>query len=45
MNKFLNIGKDIEEFVRFNKVGVDVWRCIGVLIFDCNIKKGLKVNF
>ena len=45
VNKFPNIGKDIEEFVRSNKVGADAWRRTGVLTFDGNIKKGPKVTF
>ena len=45
VNKFPNIGKDIEEFVRSNKVGADAWRRTGVLTFDRNIKKGPKVTF
>lgn len=39
------MGKDIEEFVCFWKVGVDVWCCIGVLIFDGNFRIGLKVIY
>lgn len=45
VNKFPNIGKDIEEFVRSNKVGAHAWRRTGVLTFDGNIKKGPKVTF
>ena len=44
VNKFPNIGKDIEEFVRSNKVGADAWRRTGVLTFDGNTKSHLSEN-
>ena len=44
-NKFPNIGRDIEEFVRSRKVGADAWRRTGVLTFDGNTKTGPKATY
>ena len=44
VNKFPNIGRDIEEFVRSRKVGADAWRRTGVLTFDGNTKTGPKAT-
>jgi hypothetical protein len=44
LNKFPNIGRDIEEFVRSRKVGADAWRRTGVLTFDGNTKNWSKSN-
>ena len=43
--KFLNVGKDIEGFVRSRKVGADAWRRTGALTFDGNAKTGPRVTF
>lgn len=45
LKKYLNLGKDIESFVYENRIGVDVWRRIGVVIFDGNIKFGRRVIY
>lgn len=45
LTKFPNMGKDIEEFVRSRKVGVDAWRRTGVLTFDGNSRTGPKVTY
>ena len=34
IEKYPNIGKDIEDFVREQKVGADAWRRTGVLTFS-----------
>ena len=45
VNKFPNIGRYIEEFVRSRKVGADAWRRTGVLTFDGNTKAGIKATY
>ena len=45
LNKFPNIGRDIEEFVRSRNVGADAWRRTGVLTFDGNTKTGPKATY
>ena len=45
VNKFPNIGRDIEEFVCSRKVGADAWRRTGVLTFDGNTKTGPKATY
>ncbi|XP_028517481.1 uncharacterized protein LOC114575920 [Exaiptasia diaphana] len=45
LNKFPNIGKDIEDFVSSKRCGADSWRRTGVTTFDGNRKKGQKVSF
>ncbi|CAB3988898.1 Chromatin modification-related YNG2 [Paramuricea clavata] len=44
LNKYPNIGKDIEQFVQQAGVGTDAWRT-GVLTFDGNRKVKKKVTF
>lgn len=43
--KCLDIGYEIEEYVKLCGVGVDVWRKIGEYIFDGNCKVKKKVIF
>ena len=44
-NKYPNLGKDIESFVRDNRVGADAWRRTGVATFDGYEKKGPRVTY
>ena len=43
--KYPDIGTDIEEYARENRVGADSWRRTGVLTFTENIRKGPKVTY
>ena len=45
LQRFPNIGKDIEEFVQSKRCGADSWRRTGVTTFDGNRKKGPKASF
>ena len=45
IDKFPNIGADIETFVRSCDIGADKWRRTGVLTFDGNVKVNKKVTF
>jgi len=45
LKNFPNLGKDIDEFVRDNRVGADAWRRTGVATFDGNLKSGNKVTY
>lgn len=45
LKKYPNLGKDIEAFVRDNRVGADAWRRTGVATFDGNLKSGQKVTY
>ena len=45
VNKFPNIGQEIERFVKDCGVGADAWRRTGILTFDGNCKVGKKVTF
>ena len=45
MSKYPNIGKDIEEFARKNRIGADSWRRTGLLTFSGNVKKGPKLTY
>ena len=40
-----NLGKDIEEFVKENRIGADAWHPTGVAIFDGNLKTGPRVTY
>ena len=44
--KYLNLGRDIEEYVKSKRIGADQWRRTGVLTFDSNVRKnGPKVTY
>ena len=43
--KFPNIGKNIEQFARENRIGADALYCTGVLTFTGNIKRGPKITY
>ena len=45
LQKYLNIGRDIEEFVESKQCGADSWRRTSVITFDGNKKKGQKASF
>lgn len=48
IEKYPNIGKDIEDFVKEQKVGADAWRRTGVLTFSYGKNQeisGLKVTY
>ncbi|CAB3979296.1 Hypothetical predicted protein [Paramuricea clavata] len=45
LQKYPNIGRDIEEFVESKRCGADSWRRTGVTTFDGNKKKGQKASF
>ena len=45
LQKYPNIGRDIEEFVESKQCGADSWRRTGVITFDGNKKKGQKAFF
>lgn len=45
LKKFPNLGKDIEEFVKDNRIGADAWRRTGVATFDGNLKRGPRVTY
>lgn len=48
IQKYPNIGKDIEDYVREQKVGADAWRRTGVLTFSYGKNQensGLKVTY
>ena len=45
LRKYPNLGKDIESFVRDNRVGADAWRRTGVATFDGYEKKGPRVTY
>ena len=45
LKQFLNLGKDIEDFVRENRIGADAWRRTGVATFDGNVKSGPCVTY
>ena len=48
LQKYPNIGKDIEDFVREQKVGADAWRRTGILTFSYgkhHENSGLKVTY
>ena len=44
LKKYPNLGKDIDQFVRDNRVGADAWRRTGVATFDGNLKRGPRVT-
>ncbi len=39
------MGKDIEAFVKENRIGADAWRRTGVATFDGNLKRGPRVTY
>jgi hypothetical protein len=39
------LGKDIEAFVKENRIGAGVWRRTGVATFDRNLKRGPHVTY
>ena len=43
--KYPNIGKDIENFARENRIGADSWRRTGILTFSGNVKCGPKLTY
>ena len=45
LKKYPNLGKDIDHFVRDNRVGADTWRRTGVARFDGNLKRGPRVTY
>ena len=45
LKKYPNLGKDIDQFVRDNRVGADAWRRTGVATFDGNLKRGPRVTY
>ena len=45
LQKYPDIGTDIEECVRENRVGADSWRRTGVLTFTGNARRGPKVTY
>ena len=45
VQKFPNIGKDIEEFVQSKRVGADAWQRTGVYTFCGYQKRGPKVTY
>ena len=45
LQRFPNIGKDIENFVESRGIGAEAWRRTGVLTFDGNRKVHEKVTF
>jgi len=45
LKQYLNTGKDIEAYVRGNRIGADAWRRTGVATFDGHDKKGPRVIY
>ena len=45
LKKFLNLGKDIDEFLKDNRIGADAWRRTGVGTFGGKLKTGNKVTY
>ena len=45
IDRFPNIGSEIESFVRSCDIGADKWRRTGVLTFDGNVRVNKKVTF
>lgn len=45
LQRFPNIGKDIENYVSAKRVGADKWRRTGVLTFSGNTRQGPKCTF
>ena len=45
LDRFPNIGSEIESYVRSCDIGADKWRRTGVLTFDGNLKVRKKVTF
>ena len=45
LKKYSNLGKDIDQFVRDNRVGADAWRQTGVATFDGNLKRGPRATY
>jgi hypothetical protein len=45
IKEFLNIGKDVEEYVKSKKCGADAWRRTGVITFDGHRKRGPKASY
>ena len=45
LKEFLNLRKNIGDFVQDNRVGADAWRRTGVATFDGNMKSGPRVTY
>ena len=45
LKEFLNLRKNIEDFVQDIRVGADAWRRTGVATFDGNMKSGPRVTY
>ena len=45
LQKYPDLGKDIKDFARANRIGAASWRRTGLLTFDGNTKKGPKLTY
>ena len=45
LDRFPNIGSEIESYVHSCDIGADRWRKTGVLTFDGNVRVNQKVTF
>eukprot|EP00112_Aurelia_sp_Birch-Aquarium-sp1_P004497 Seg1510.1 transcript_id=Seg1510.1/GoldUCD/mRNA.D3Y31 product="hypothetical protein" protein_id=Seg1510.1/GoldUCD/D3Y31 len=45
LKRYPNIGNDIEQFARENRIGADSWRRTGLLTFSGNSKTGPKLTY
>ena len=45
LKQFPNLGKDIEAFVRENRIGADSWRRTGAATLDGNTKKRPRMTY
>ena len=45
LKRFPELGKDIENFVRDNRIGADAWRRTGVATFNRNTRKGPRATY